>query len=209
MAEAAAKNKPGEAGAVLSSRRNLTTLNTVAACLLIAAASWFLLKELAGLLRPLLLAVFLCYVLLPAHYFLKRRLPGLVSVTVLAAATVGLFYLFAMMIYGSAVELHEALPNLMARAREIGQHAKQLWLEHAPAWLANLRADIAAKPDETARLRDAVAALANRAAATLSEGVVVGFYLLFLRAAVLSEEDRLARFFAQRPSTPYRRRKAA
>ena len=33
--------------------------------------------------------------------------------------------------------------------------------------------------------------------------------LLQLRAAVLSEDDRLARFFAQRPGNPYRRRKAA
>jgi hypothetical protein len=33
--------------------------------------------------------------------------------------------------------------------------------------------------------------------------------VLQLRAAVLSEDDRLARFFAQRPGNPYRRRKAA
>jgi hypothetical protein len=32
--------------------------------------------------------------------------------------------------------------------------------------------------------------------------------ILQLRAAVLSEDDRLARFFAQRPGNPYRRRKA-
>ena len=33
--------------------------------------------------------------------------------------------------------------------------------------------------------------------------------ILQLRAAVLSEDDRLARFFAQRPGNPHRRRKAA
>ena len=33
--------------------------------------------------------------------------------------------------------------------------------------------------------------------------------ILQLRAAVLSEDDRLARFFAQRPGKPYRRRQAA
>jgi len=33
--------------------------------------------------------------------------------------------------------------------------------------------------------------------------------ILQLRAAVLSEDDRLARFFAQRPGNPYRRRKAS
>ncbi len=32
--------------------------------------------------------------------------------------------------------------------------------------------------------------------------------ILQVRAAVLSEDDRLARFFAERPGNPYRRRKA-
>ncbi len=33
--------------------------------------------------------------------------------------------------------------------------------------------------------------------------------ILQLRAAVLSEDDRLARFFAERPGNPHRRRKAS
>jgi hypothetical protein len=33
--------------------------------------------------------------------------------------------------------------------------------------------------------------------------------ILQVRAALLSEDDRLARYFAQRPGSPYRRRKAA
>ena len=33
--------------------------------------------------------------------------------------------------------------------------------------------------------------------------------ILQLRAAVLSEDDRLGRYFAQRPGNPYRRRKAS
>ena len=33
--------------------------------------------------------------------------------------------------------------------------------------------------------------------------------ILQLRAAVLSEDDRLERYFAQRPGNPYRRRQAA
>jgi AI-2 transport protein TqsA len=197
MAEASAKIEPDRPREVLSSRRNLTTLNTVAACLVIAATSWFLLKELAGLLRPLLLAVFLCYVLLPAHYFLKRWLPSLLSVIVLAAATGGLFYLFAMMVYGSAVQLHEALPGLIGRGREMVQHANQLWSEHAPPWLANLHADIAAKPDQTARLRDAVAALANGVAATLSDCVVVAFYLLFLLLEAGRFPERVRRAYPE------------
>ena len=36
-------------------------------CLIVAAAGWYLLKELALLLRPLLMAVLLCYVIFPIH----------------------------------------------------------------------------------------------------------------------------------------------
>ena len=51
-------------------------LATVAGCLIIAAAGWYLLKELAPLLRPLLLAVFLCCVILPIHKRLIRLVSG-------------------------------------------------------------------------------------------------------------------------------------
>jgi hypothetical protein len=40
----------------------------------------------------------------------------------------------------------------------------------------------------------------------LSEGAEA---ILQLRAAVLSQDDRLERFFSQRPGCPYRRRKTA
>src|SRR5436309_3065483 len=52
-------------------------LATLAACLIVATTTWYLLKEFAPLLRPLLLAIFLCYVILPSHRQLTQRFPAM------------------------------------------------------------------------------------------------------------------------------------
>ena len=46
-------------------KHDLGPLYAMAAALVCAAASWYLLKELGPLLRPLTLAVFLAYTVLP------------------------------------------------------------------------------------------------------------------------------------------------
>src|SRR5947209_992723 len=69
------------------------TLATVAVCLVIAATSWYLLKELAPILRPLLMAVFLCYVVIPGHRRLTRHIPAAASTFVLAGAAIGVLVL--------------------------------------------------------------------------------------------------------------------
>ena len=48
----------------------------LAAGLVIAATSWFLLKELGPLLRPLVLAIFLAYLVVPIHQWLRRHISG-------------------------------------------------------------------------------------------------------------------------------------
>lgn len=154
-------------------------LLTVALCLVSAAAGWFLLKEFAGLLRPLMLAVMLCYVILPAHLRLRRSMPGIVALVILATASVAAIYLLALLIYSSAVELSDDLPVWVQQAqdflrwlrRTVGVHLPWLIGEHEPV-LAMAPGDLGA--------RTAINALARAAADTLTESVVVGFYLLFL-----------------------------
>ena len=48
-------------------RSDLRPLYALAAAVLCAAGGWYLLKELAPLFRPLVLAVFLAYMILPVH----------------------------------------------------------------------------------------------------------------------------------------------
>ena len=57
--------------------------------MIIAALGWFLLKELASVLRPLLMAVILAYVLMPYHSRLRNRVTAPVSLVLLASFTVG------------------------------------------------------------------------------------------------------------------------
>src|SRR3954447_25890328 len=55
------------------------SLYALAAGLVVAATAWFLLKELAPLLRPLILAVFLAYLVVPVQRGLRRRISSSAS----------------------------------------------------------------------------------------------------------------------------------
>jgi AI-2 transport protein TqsA len=168
--------------------KDRVALATVAGCLVVAAAGWYLLKEFAPLLRPLLLAVFLCYVILPSHRRLTRRIPAMASLAVLASVSVGLLVLLAWLIFGSAVQLNEEMPRLIRRAETIIRDAEKYWTEHVPPWLAVEASDIALGQTQFAgQLKHAAAALAGAAADTVTEGVLVGIYLIFL----LMEAGRL------------------
>src|SRR5262249_8592590 len=94
-------------------------LATVAGCLIIAATAWYLLKEFAPLLRPLILAVFLCYMIFPSHRRLTKHIPAAASVAVLAGISVGMLVLLSWLILGSAAKLSDDMPILIKRAEEI------------------------------------------------------------------------------------------
>src|SRR5262245_53225718 len=110
---------------------------TVAVCLVILATTWYMLGQLAGLFRPLLLAIFLCYIILPAHTHLTRRIPGYASIVVLTGVAVGALYLLALMLYASALELSDDLPRLTDRALRLLRHIQDFTTEHLH-WLGRL-----------------------------------------------------------------------
>src|SRR6516162_6901229 len=93
-------------------RRELIPLYALAATVVCAAGGWYLLKELAPLLRPLVLAVFLAYTILPVHRRLSRHLPaklaGLFLALLAAAAVVGM----ALLVYKNLVDLKAEMPRL-------------------------------------------------------------------------------------------------
>lgn len=173
---------------------DLYTLASVGLYLVSAAAAWFLLRELASLLRPLLLAVFLCYVILPIHLRLKQHIPSAASFAVLAVGSVGLLFLLVVMIYGSVIELNVDLPRLTRRALDLFAGVRDWSVAHLP-WLAGVARDSASlETHGVDRIQNAAAALASVVADALVETLVVGFYLLFLllEAAALPERIRSA-----------------
>src|SRR5262249_29775596 len=74
------------------------TLLTVALCLVSAATAWYLLKEFATFLRPLLLAVFLCFLILPVHLCLKQNVSGIISLILIVGGSVALLFLLSLFI---------------------------------------------------------------------------------------------------------------
>ena len=162
-------------------RRDLDPLYALAAAVFIAVGSWYLLKELAPLLRPLVLAVFLAYTILPAHQAIRQRVhakfAGPLLALLVAMALLGL----AMIVYTNLVDLSAELPHLVERARGLIDRARTWGHEHLPAWAFDPVPDTTrAEAETTAQLRTLVSNLVNTASGFLAEAMVVALYLIFL-----------------------------
>ena len=160
---------------------NLVPLFALAAAVLCAAGGWYLLKELAPLLRPLILAVFLDYTILPAHRALRQKvhakIAGPLLVLLVAMVVLGL----AVLIYGNLIELREELPRLIERAQGLIERLHTWGRGHLPAWVLDPVPDSAQAEAETAaRLKTLASSLVNTAAGFLAEALIVVFYLIFL-----------------------------
>jgi AI-2 transport protein TqsA len=175
-----------------SSRRwnERANLATVAVCLVIAFTSWQLLKEFAGLLRPLLLAIFLCYIILPTHHRLTRHISRFASMILLASVSVGLLVLMALQITGSAAKLGAEMPHLTHRAQAIFESVEKYTIDRLPAWLSSEAKDTAdGQSIAIDRLKQVASSMAGAAADTLADAVLVGIYLIFF----LMEAGRVPR----------------
>ena len=162
-------------------RRELVPLYALAAVLMSAAGGWYLLKELAPLLRPLALAVLLAYTIVPIHRGLSRRVPAKLAGPLLALLVAVLVFILAVLIYGNLVELKDELPRLIERAWELTERARTWGRDHLPAWMLMPAPEAdRAEADTVARLKAIAAGLVNAAAGFLAEALIVGFYLIFL-----------------------------
>lgn len=177
-------------------------LATVACCLLIAALSWYLLKEFATLLRPLLLAVFLCYVIFPTHRRLTRYLSDFMSMIVLAVASVGLLVLLAFLIAGSARQLNDEISHYITRATKIIETVKTNTVNRLPEWLQPAKEDMdQGQAESTNRLKQVATTLASTAADTIGEAILVAIYFIFLLAEAARFPKRInTSFQGERPA---------
>jgi AI-2 transport protein TqsA len=170
---------PAEAPAHAPRWRDPDTLRAVVFILVGAAAGWYLMQQLAPVLRPLLIAAFLAYVLMPYHSRLRRHVGTPASITILAGSTAAVLVLLAFVTYASVAELAAQAPALQRRAGELFRQAEQLLAERAP-WLAH--SDDGKLPQ--ARINELVGQVArpvlNFAADAVIEACVVALYLLFL-----------------------------
>src|SRR5437764_3791729 len=86
------------------------TLRDAAHWVIILAGAWWLLGELAGMLRPLLLAAFLGYVLMPYYNRLRRHLPAPVAIILVAGVTTAVLVGLTWAVYASLLGLTDELP---------------------------------------------------------------------------------------------------
>jgi AI-2 transport protein TqsA len=160
---------------------DLRSLYALAACLVVAATSWFLLKELGPLMRPIILAVFLAYLIVPIDQWLRRRVPAIASAALIVGATLVLVWGLAMLVYGNIVELNAEMPRLLDRARKIADQVRAFGRAHVPRALL----EASSGTDEAESLawnsvRASMRNLVSSGASLLAEAFVVGVYLIFL-----------------------------
>jgi AI-2 transport protein TqsA len=164
-------------------RTDWRPLYIAAAAAVALAAAWYLLKELAPLLRPLVLAIFLCYVVLPLHLWLCRRVHPTVSVVILSAVTLLLIFGLGAMIYGSVISLNEDLPRLLQRGEGLWRDLRTNTIGRLPRWLTDSAGSGEAAAQRTsAQIRSALLGLVNSLAQWLGEFVLLSLYLIFLLA---------------------------
>ncbi len=155
--------------------------------LLITATAWFLLKELAPLLRPLLLAVFLAYVILPIGLYVKGQVRGGLGHLALLAGLGLVMVGLGVLAYGDIQRLSHDWPHLHERAKEILTQAADYTEAHIPA-LGNLIGGTArAEELSNPRIKQVLESLANVTAGVVVEGIEVAFYLVL----ILFEAGRL------------------
>jgi AI-2 transport protein TqsA len=164
-----------------TSRRDLVPLYALAAAVLCGAGGWYLLKELAPLLRPLTLAIFLAYTILPAHAVLSRkvsaRLAGPLLALIVAAMVLGL----AGLVYANLVDFRAELPHLIERAQSLVDQLRAWCRAQVPDWALESAPDTRrTEADMSTRLKSLASFLVNAAAGFTTEAVVVSFYLVFL-----------------------------
>jgi AI-2 transport protein TqsA len=162
----------------------------VATFLVIAAASWYLLKELAPILRPLLLAVFLAYIILPVRAEFARKSSPVGGHILLGLVIVGACALLAALAARSASNLADDLPRYTDRVAKVIGNFRTV-VERWP-WLAELTGNASGAAEVSgAGLRNLVATFAATAAGLLGEALITGVYLFFLLLEAASFPRRI------------------
>jgi AI-2 transport protein TqsA len=160
-----------------------------------AAAAWYLLIQLAPVLRPLLVAGILAYVLMPYHARLRNHVGTPASLFILTGSSAGVLVVFGFITYASILALTDELPHLQHRAEEMATQAEQTVAEQAP-WA--IPGDDK-KPTRTRiheQVAQVVAPVLNVAANAALEACVVALYLLFLLVEGSRFPDRVRRAYA-------------
>ena len=161
-------------------RAGLASSWAVLRWLLVIATTWFLLKELAPILRPLLLAVFLAYVILPVGVYVKGHVRGGIGQLAVLVGVCLAFAGLAVLAYGDIVGLSYQFPHLHERMKEIFAEATAYTRDHIPQLADAISGTARAEEIGSSRLQQTLESLANTTAGVFIEAIQVGFFLVLI-----------------------------
>ena len=172
------------------------TLATAARWVVILLGSYFLLRELGPILKPLFLAVLLGYVILPIHLMVKKWVPGRLSLIASAILSLILILLLTVGIQATIRTLAGKAPGLNAKALEM----KAEFLNYADGHFPRTSDAVnqIAFPEGDSAVRDWTSWLVNVTASTLTTAAVVALYLMFLLLESGRFPDRVHRAFTEK-----------
>lgn len=159
---------------------DLARLATITLTMLLIALSWYLLKELALLFRPVFLAGFLAYIIVPMQLQLRKYSRGFFARFALLVIVILLLSLLYLVIYRNVVDLTNSMPELNKRAQaltdRLNDFVKGRWERLADA--ANPFRDVTQQWMES--LKDSAGSLVNYTTGVFLEAIEVCFYLIFI-----------------------------
>ncbi|HJZ90267.1 MAG TPA: AI-2E family transporter [Gemmataceae bacterium] len=172
------------------------TLATAARWVVILVGTFFLLRELGPILKPLLLAVLLGYVILPFHLAVKRRVPGRLALVVSATLSLLVILLLTAGIQATVSTLAAEMPNLNAQALKMRDDFLQYAADRFPQTTQAAK-ELLSGDGDSSIVREITSRLVGIAADTVTTALVVGLYLLFLLLEAGRFPERVRRAFSE------------
>ncbi len=160
---------------------DLARLATITLTVLLVALSWYLLKELVFLLRPLFLAGFLAYIIVPMQSQIRKHSHSFFARFALLAFVGLVLTLLYLIVYRNILELSNSLPELEEKAKALFQNLPDFIRSHLPGTGDGDDAG----PGKA--VRDYASGLINYTTGFFLEAIEVCFYLIF----ILIEAGRL------------------
>ena len=160
---------------------SIATLRIAAYAVIVAVGSWYLLGQLASVLRPLLLAAFIGYILMPYYNRLRKRVPVAVAIVVLAGGTTLVLLGLVAIVTGNLIELTKQWEGPELKGKVFA------WIRRFSDWVYTLpmvgpKPQVEESPEEIAakNISAGLLKMLDFVRVGLPEAFASGLYLLFL-----------------------------
>ena len=172
---------------------DLARLATITLTVLLVALSWYLLKELVFLLRPLFLAGFLAYIIVPVQSQIRKHSHSFFARFALLAFVALVLTLLYLIIYRNIVEFSNSLPELSKKAEDLIRNLPNFIRSHLPG-TGDGGDNTGPGSKGMEAVRDYASGLINYTTGFFLEAIEVCFYLIFIliEAGRLPERIRLS-----------------